>query len=402
MKGFLLFLLILTYNIGYNQVFTIDNCYIVSMQGLNKSSLDFNEEAFNSYISKLKTPIEILEQKVEGHVFVNMVIKNNIITETSLMIGLNSIIDSGLVNYLKKTDISWIGSEPLDPIQRIVISIKVNYRFCSLENISKSNLTQLSSNNEINQKLIKQFKNSYNNFDAIYFIDSANFQYYKNSVPKNITKKINADLKKLNWYKPEYFEKEILLDFDKNKIINVILQQNDSVFIIENNKLIFSEQGHLKYIRRYQNDVTIELENSCNECKKYNKTLSFYHKEQGLYPLSQTVISYCDYPQLLDTISFTKSLLTTTKSTYIRSNPFKINEPYNKCTGLTNEEYSCVLSKTWGNIFGEINKNTKLNVVREFIDINKKKWYFVLANRDDGFFYLGWVSENDVIETVEK
>jgi len=240
MKGLFLVLAIFIYNFGYNQVFTVDNCYIVSNKGLHKSPLDFNEDAMNSFIAKFKPPIEISEQKIEGHVFVNLVIKNNKLSETSLMIGISSLIDSDLVNYFKNTNISWIGSGTFDPIQRIVISIKVNYRYCSLQNVSKSNLSQLSSDNEINKKTITQFKNVYNNFDAIYFFDSTNFKFYRRGISKSKAKKINDNLSLFEWYKPEYQEKEMFMDYDKNKIPNVIIQLPDSVFIVENDKLILN------------------------------------------------------------------------------------------------------------------------------------------------------------------
>jgi len=400
MKGLFLVLAIFIYNFGYNQVFTVDNCYIVSNKGLHKSPLDFNEDAMNSFIAKFKPPIEISEQKIEGHVFVNLVIKNNKLSETSLMIGISSLIDSDLVNYFKNTNISWIGSGTFDPIQRIVISIKVNYRYCSLQNVSKSNLSQLSSDNEINKKTITQFKNVYNNFDAIYFFDSTNFKFYRRGISKSKAKKINDNLSLFEWYKPEYQEKEMFMDYDKNKIPNVIIQLPDSVFIVENDKLIFSEQGHLKYIRKKGEDITIELESFCSVCKKNNKTLSFYKKEHSIFNLMNTITSYSNYPQLSDTLFFIKSV-TTRKTAYIRSNPFAIDEPYNKCTGTVTEEYSCFVSKTWGNIFGEIECNTKLNVIHEFVDIYKKKWYFVLVDRIDGLF-LGWVSDSDVQESSLK
>jgi len=400
MKGIITTLLLILSILSFSQVLTVDNCYIISMQGVNKTPLDFNEDAFNAFILEVSPPIEIIEQKIEGHIFVNIFIKNNIIKETSLMIGLNTTLDSIIVNHLKSTNIAWIGSGKLDPEQRIVMSIKVNYRDCKLENVSKSNLLLFSSNNELNQKTITKFKREYNSFNTIFFFDSTNIQYYKNAVPKSTIKRINEDLKSLSWYNPIYSDKEIILDIDKNNIPNVILQQNDSVFILENNKLLFSEIGRLKFIRRKQKEIIIELESICSECKKDNKTLSFYHKDQELYTLSNTVTSYNNYPQLLDTIHFKKTIITA-KKCYIRSKPFKINEPFNNCTGTASEEYNCIVSKTWGNIFGEIDVNTQLNVIQEFVDVTKKTWYFVLANRNDGLF-LGWVSNEDVKEKINK
>jgi hypothetical protein len=400
-KGIFLFFSLLLYSIGYTQVFTVDNCYILSKDGVKKSPKKFNKTAFDAFVLKVKPPIEIYEQKLEGHVFINLFIKNNKIAQTSLMYGSNVLLDSELVRYFKKASVEWIGKETYDSMQQVVIGIKINYRYCSLENVSNTNLATFSSSNDINRAAVEKFKASYNKFDALYFFDSTNYKLYRKGYPKGKTKKIEKELIKLSWFKPEYNDKIILLDYDKNKIPNVIIQQNDSVYIVEDNKLLFNEPGHLRYIRRKGKDITLELETECSVCNKFNKTLWFYHQNESTGGAPNTITSYSKFPQLFDTISFIKTVVTNPGITYLRSNPFKINEPYNKCTGVISEENSCIVSKTWGNIFGEIAAGTKLNVLQEYTDLYKKKWYFVLANRVDGFF-LGWINESNTKDSVDK
>lgn len=400
MKGILLILLC-TYTLSYSQIFTVDNCYIIRKQGINKSPANFNTKAFNDFISQLHPPVEMVEQKIEGHVFVNLIIKHKTITQTSLMYGINPLIDSTIVNYMKKTDIQWIGSELLDTNQRVVIGIKVNYRNCTIKNVLKTNLVQFSNNNELNESTIKQFKDNYNTFDAIYFFDSTNYDYYKNIVSQNKRQKVINNLLKLSWYKPEYIKKQFIFDYDNNSILNVILQANDSVYIIENNKLIFNEVGQLKFIKKKQKEFVFELETNCNSCNKTNKTHWVYLQKQGTFNVINAINSYSSFPDLLNRLSFLKTVITTADVTYLRSSSFQLNEPYNKCIGYSSDDYSCIVPKTWGNIFGEIKKGTILNVIQEYIDYRKGKWYFVIANKTDGL-NLGWISASDVKDSNEN
>jgi hypothetical protein len=317
------------------------------------------------------------------------------------MYGSNETLDTILVHFFKKASVEWIGKEHFDSMQRIVIGIKVNYRYCSIDNVLNNNLASFSSNNDNNHLSVEKFRKAYNSFDAVYFFDSTNFPLYRKGYPKGKLNAIEKELAKLNWYKPEYNEKVILLDYDRNKIPNVILQQNDSLYILEDNKLLFSEVGHLRYIKRKQKEITIELETECTVCNKFNKTLWFYHQDGSNSVAFNSITSYSKFPQLFDTVAILKTVVTIANTNYIRSNPFKINEPYNKCTGIIAEDNSCIVSKTWGNIFGEIAINTKLNVLQEYTDLYKKKWYFVLANRGDGLF-MGWINETSVKESVDK
>jgi len=395
MKGIVFILLLCTYTLSYSQVFTVDNCYIIGKQGIKTSPANFNNKAFNEFISKMLPPVEIIDQKIDGHVFVNLIVRNKTIAQTTLMYGISSLIDSSLVNYLKSARIEWIGSEILDTNQRVVIGIKVNYRNCTIKNILKTNLTQFFNNNEVNQIAIKQFKDYYNKYDAIYFFDSTNYDYYKRKIPQNKAQKIESDLQKLSWYKPEYIDKQFLFDYDNNSILNVILQANDSVYIVENNKLIFNEIGHLKFIKKKQKEFVIELETNCKSCNKINKTRWFYLQKQETINLLNSVTSYSNFPEILDSLSFKKTVITTSDNTYLRSSSFYLNDPYNKCTGYSSEEYNCLVLKTWGNIYGEINKGTVLNVIQEYTDYTKGKWFFVIANKTDGLS-LGWISERDV------
>ena len=401
MKGFVLLLLLSIQLITFGQVFTADNCFIINKQGVKTNANNFNKEAFNAFLLKNKPSIEIYEQKLEGHVFINVVVKNNTIKETSLMYGISPLVDSGLVSFLKNAKTEWFSNEILDSNQRIVISIKVNYRYCTLNEVSQTNLAVFLNDNQLNTGIISHIKECFNQYDAQYYFDSTNYTYYRKGISSSTFKKAENDIKNNNWFKVDSKAAIILLDYDNNNVPNIIIQQNDSVYIIENKILLFNEHGQLKYIKRNKKNVTLELETTCTVCNKFNRTLAIYEYIEGGDLKNFSITSYSNFPQLLTNLIITKNIETSSLKTFIRSSPFKINEPFSKCTGVISEENSCVVSKTWGNIFGEIAQNTKLSVIQEYTDLYKKKWYFVIANRIDGLF-LGWVCENDVIETKEK
>ena len=260
MKGFILLLLLTIKMIMFGQVFTADNCFIINKQGVKTNANNFNKEAFNTFLLKNKPTIEIYEQKLEGHVFINVVVKNNTIKETSLMYGISPLIDSGLVSFLKKAKVEWFSNEILDSNQRIVISIKVNYRYCTLHEVSQTNLAVFSNDNQLNSETIQQFIEKYNHFDAQYYFDSTNYTYYRKRVSSSTFQKAESDFKNNSWFKPDNNAKIIVLDYDNNKQPNIIIQQNDSVYIHENKILIFSEHGQLKYIKRNNNNILLEIE----------------------------------------------------------------------------------------------------------------------------------------------
>ncbi len=369
-------------------------------KGINKSPRGFNKKAFDDFFNKKKPPIDIQEQKIEGHIFINILIKQNTIIQTSLRYGLSSLIDSGLVNHAKNINIKWFGKEKLDTLQSIVIGIKVDYRFCKLQNVSKTNLTQFSKSTSSN-KNFKNFINSYNIYESVYKFDTVHLSNYNKKVAKNKKIKIEASLQNISWIKDKTIKKQVIIDYDKNKIPNVIIQTNDSVFILENNAITFSEKGILKTIKYNKKISFIELETVCNECSKYAKTSYIYKTKNQQTDLEYIINTYSSSPQLPDTISTIDTLTIISEKAYLRSSPYKINEPYNKCTGIVSEEYTCYLPKTWGNIFGEIEQNTSVIVLQSYIDSFKKKWYFVIAYRTDGV-YLGWIQETDTNKSFEN
>lgn len=394
-KQILVVLLVLGQSLAFSQIFTVDNYYMVLKNSVNKNPSGFDADAFNAFLATIKVPVELLEQKVEGHVFVNVFIKQKTITQTSLMYGISSLSDNELVDKIASANIAWFGGDVSDSTQRFVLGVKVDYRFCSLANVSSSNLSSFDPEQSSLQNFA-DVQTLYNKFTLCYLFDSSSRASYKEKISKSKQKKAEEQLLLLDWFKPEYASKTVLLDYDNNKSINCIVQLQDSVHIVENSKLIFSEYGQLREIKHGTDANVILLESNCKDCGKINNTITVYKQVNTSVEEAFAITSYSSSPKIpVDSISLLSKVVFSSPVTYLRTSPYRINEPFNRCMGHITEQEQCIVPKSWGNIFGEVQANTTGIVLHNYTDSFKKHWYFVLIHRIDGYF-VGWVHEDDV------
>jgi len=259
MRNVLILVLLISLKFGYSQVFTVENYYMVLKNAVNKAPKNFKVESIENYLNTLKAPIDVVDKRIDGHIFVNIFTQNHSVKETTLMYGIYEPLDKELVEYMRGIDVSWLGIEKSDSLRRIVIGIRVDYRYCNLFNIKRSNLAIIEPTEDTN--LLEKTVQSYNKYEKLFLFDSASISSYSTLISKSKKKKNQDLLQTMPWYKPEFSKKQIELDFDNDGMINTIIQHGDSVFIVENAQLIFSERGQLQTIKTRKESSIIELEN---------------------------------------------------------------------------------------------------------------------------------------------
>lgn len=379
------------------QVYNVDNYYMVMKRSINKSPKGVNVDAINDFLSTIKVPIEVLEQRIEGHVFVNIYVKDKKVTQTTLMYGINRYADRSLLEAFMDVDPRWLGKDLSDSTQRVVMGIKIDYRFCTLQNIDRTSLYLFEKEDEDSSNAgIGIFLSAYNKYDKIFFFDSSSVRMYHENVSKEKQRKVVGQLATQKWWRSDFVNSMVMVDYDDDKEPNIIVTVDDSVHVFESNVLVFSDKGELKAIKQSDNMTVFQLESVCKKCSKTSVVTSMYVHKGGE---SEDVLwssSFSSNPRLpIDTLMVKKNIQTTAEVTYLRTSPFKINEPFNRCSGSISEYETCILPKTWGNIYGEILQGNSLHVISEYVDSFNKKWYYVMVHRVDGC-YLGWISDDEV------
>jgi len=398
MKYIALLLLFLGITKGFAQVFIVDNTYILENNVLNKTPREVDVLAIDSFLETLKVPIEMLEQKVQGHLFVNIIIKNKKITETSLMYGINSLVDNQLVKALKNVKLNWLGIDVSENC-KFVVGMRVDYHNCTLQHIANPNLTEFSYQSDDSIQFTK-FISTYNTFSSSYSFENIDANYYSKGISTKQYLNALEQLKTTTWITPQMFKNAIVIDYDKSQQPKVLMQTEDSIFFFKEGKLIFGEYGDLKSIKQSGETTVLEIESACSSCNKLNRTINIYKSSGKSYEFAYSISSYNPNPSL-PFILPTKNFVRIVTEAFIRTLPYKNDGPYNSCTGYSSDEKSCIFSKTWGNIFGVMKRGYRADVLQTYTDSYKEKWYFVCINHQNQF-YVGWVNQDDVQEIANK